>query len=66
VSRKRTFIKQKSLNSHTNFSDVAWSAVGSLMWLSVLIAWIVTFQSNRTKWGELGDDLSIMIPLGSE
>jgi presenilin enhancer 2 len=45
--------------------DVTWSAIGSILWFAVLIAWVVTFQTNRTAWGELGDDLSIIIPLGS-
>ncbi|XP_002138654.2 gamma-secretase subunit pen-2 [Drosophila pseudoobscura] len=44
---------------------VIYSAVGTLLWIVALIAWIIIFQTNRTGWGATADYMSFMIPLGS-
>lgn len=45
---------------------VIMSAIGSLTFLSALIAWMAIFTQNRAQWGELGDRLSFNIPTGSQ
>lgn len=41
------------------------SGVGAIIWLIIISAWIITFQTNRVKWGAFGDDISFIIPTGS-
>lgn len=48
------------------FTDVIYSAIGALVYIVALTTWIVIFQLNRVEWGALGDDLSFIIPLGTE
>ncbi len=43
---------------------VIMSAIGSLVFLAGLIAWISVFMVNRAEWGEFGDVLSFNIPTG--
>ena len=40
------------------------SICGTVVWIAALTAWIVTFQQNRAAWGEFGDKISFLIPLG--
>lgn len=40
------------------------SALGVLLWVTVLTTWITIFQHFRAEWGEVGDYLSFTIPLG--
>jgi len=56
---KPVFEQQKAIRSY-----VIKSMIGSAFWFVVLVAWIVIFQTQRTKWGEVGDDLSFVIPKG--
>jgi len=46
------------------FSDVIRSAIGAVLWLAVIIAWIVIFQVNRAAWGATADSMSFIIPKG--
>ncbi|KAK2175747.1 hypothetical protein NP493_711g03013 [Ridgeia piscesae] len=40
------------------------SAIGAVLWLAVIIAWIVIFQVNRAAWGATADSMSFIIPKG--
>ncbi|XP_050663964.1 gamma-secretase subunit pen-2 [Leptidea sinapis] len=53
------FDEQKDIKRY-----VMLSAGGALTWLVVLGAWTTTYQMNRVAWGELGDNLSFILPLG--
>lgn len=44
--------------------DIYMSAIGAFIWLVILIIWLSVFLTQRTKWGLLGDKLSIVIPKG--
>lgn len=48
----------------SSFSDVIFSAIGSLVWIVAIITWVITFQLNRADWGEFADSISFIIPLG--
>ncbi|KAG5674866.1 hypothetical protein PVAND_004811 [Polypedilum vanderplanki] len=45
---------------------VIMSGIGTLFWIIALTTWIIIFQTNRIAWGEFGDELSFIIPLGSK
>ena len=47
-----------------SFSDVIKSGIGFLIWFAGLTAWIIIFQKYRASWGEIGDRISFVIPLG--
>lgn len=50
---------------HQNlFLDVIRSGIGALVWMVIFISWTCVFQINRASWGELGDQLSFVIPRG--
>ncbi|XP_015432247.1 PREDICTED: gamma-secretase subunit pen-2 isoform X2 [Dufourea novaeangliae] len=34
------------------------------LWSAALLAWIITFQTQRTAWGEFADSISYIIPTG--
>ena len=40
------------------------SGIGTVIWIGGLTTWIIMYQWNRASWGELGDKLSFLIPLG--
>jgi len=40
------------------------SGIGATFWLGAFVAWTCVFQINRAAWGELGDQLSFVIPRG--
>lgn len=44
--------------------DVILSGIGALLWTAVLLAWVITFQTQRAAWGEFGDSISYLIPEG--
>nr|XP_018910164.1 PREDICTED: gamma-secretase subunit pen-2 [Bemisia tabaci] len=44
---------------------VVMSGVGVAVWTVILSVWIYTYQTNRVKWGDFGDDISFLIPTGS-
>lgn len=43
---------------------VIYSAIGATVWTAALLAWIITFQTQRAAWGEFGDAISYIIPTG--
>lgn len=43
---------------------VIYSGIGAILWTAALVAWIVTFQTQRAAWGEFGDSISYIIPVG--
>jgi presenilin enhancer 2 len=49
---------------HILLPDVIRSGVGALIWTGIFIAWTCVFQINRAAWGEVGDQLSFVIPRG--
>ncbi|XP_070497164.1 gamma-secretase subunit pen-2 [Chironomus tepperi] len=59
--KQAAFDEQKAIKKY-----VICSAIGSIAWIVALIAWVITFQTNRIEWGEFADDLSFIIPLGSK
>lgn len=70
--RKCGFLKQQSVASiyaaimflDLSFTDVIKSGIGFLIWFAGLTAWIVVYQKYRASWGEIGDRISFVIPLG--
>ena len=40
------------------------SQIGSAVWFVAIVAWIVIYQTQREGWGEIGDDLSFVVPKG--
>ncbi|EDO46097.1 predicted protein [Nematostella vectensis] len=56
---RESFPGQKSMRS-----NVIKSFIGFSIWAAGLSTWIVMYQTNRASWGELGDTLSFLIPLG--
>lgn len=56
---KEAYEEQKEIRK-----NVLRSLLGTLVWIGGLTAWIYMFQTNRASWGELGDKLSFLIPLG--
>ncbi|XP_076325705.1 presenilin enhancer, gamma-secretase subunit isoform X2 [Tachypleus tridentatus] len=57
--RRPHFEQQKEIKSY-----VIRSAVGALLWIMILVAWIVLFQLKRAEWGEFADKISFIIPTG--
>ncbi|EFN62585.1 Gamma-secretase subunit pen-2 [Camponotus floridanus] len=43
---------------------VIFSAVGATIWTAALLAWIITFQTQRAVWGDFADAISYIIPTG--
>lgn len=43
---------------------VIFSAIGATIWTAALLAWIITFQTQRATWGEFADSISYIIPTG--
>ncbi|XP_076619146.1 presenilin enhancer, gamma-secretase subunit [Colletes latitarsis] len=43
---------------------VIFSAIGAALWSAALLAWIITFQTQRAAWGEFADSISYIIPMG--
>ncbi len=57
--RKPAFAEQRALRRL-----VTLSALGFFTWTVLLIAWIVVFQTQRVKWGAVGDRMSFVWPRG--
>lgn len=53
-----------SVDKIVPFPDVIKSAIGLLVWFAGLTTWILIFQTYRASWGEIGDRISFVIPLG--
>ncbi|CAH1118655.1 unnamed protein product [Phaedon cochleariae] len=58
--RKPEYAEQKHIKKY-----VIFSAMGSAIWLVLLITWVTIFQLNRANWGETADYISFIIPLGT-
>ncbi|CAH0549576.1 unnamed protein product [Brassicogethes aeneus] len=58
--RKPEYEEQKQIKKY-----VVYSAIGAILWFTILLSWLITFQINRVTWGEFADNLSFIIPLGS-
>lgn len=56
---KDEFEEQKELRKY-----VIRSGIGTCLWTIGIVTWISIYQLNRADWGELGDKLSFLIPLG--
>lgn len=56
---KEEFEEQKELRKY-----VIRSAIGAFVWTVGVVIWISIYQLNRANWGELGDKISFLIPLG--
>jgi len=56
---RSAFPEQKDIKKYTILS-----AVGAIIWIIGILAWVVVFQTNRASWGAYGDDLSFVIPRG--
>ncbi|XP_055686727.1 gamma-secretase subunit pen-2 [Lutzomyia longipalpis] len=57
--RKPAYEEQAQIKKY-----VTYSALGSFIWLIVIILWVTTFQMHRAEWGEFADRISFIIPLG--
>jgi len=57
--RKPPFEEQIQLRKY-----VVRSSIGALVWVGICVTWTCIFQNNRSSWGELGDQLSFVIPRG--
>ncbi len=45
-------------------SDVIRSAIGTVIWIVIIVTWNITFQLLRTKMGSVGDFLLFVSPRG--
>ncbi|KAI8613431.1 gamma-secretase aspartyl protease complex, presenilin enhancer-2 subunit [Chytriomyces sp. MP71] len=59
VSRRRKAELPPSVHTY-----LFLSLGGSIFWTIVIFTWLGLYLTNRTKWGALGDRLSINLPLG--
>lgn len=57
--RKPSYNEQKQIKKY-----VLLSALGASIWIIALIIWITIYQLNRAVWGEFGEYISFIIPLG--
>lgn len=46
-------------------ADVILSGIGGVVWIAILTAWIIIFQTHRASWGETADRISFIIPTGT-
>ncbi|ORZ17677.1 hypothetical protein BCR42DRAFT_349996 [Absidia repens] len=44
---------------------VLWSLGGCIIWFLGLTIWYALFVNERSKWGALGDKITVVIPKGS-
>ncbi|XP_046452875.1 gamma-secretase subunit PEN-2-like [Daphnia pulex] len=58
------FYKPHFEEQHQIRQYVIRSGIGAFVWLVIFISWTCVFQINRASWGELGDQLSFVIPRG--
>lgn len=57
--RREEFEQQKQIRTY-----VIRSLIGSLVWFSLMITWVVVFQLKRAEWGATADYMSFIIPIG--
>ncbi|XP_014773172.1 gamma-secretase subunit PEN-2 [Octopus bimaculoides] len=57
--RRPEFEQQKQIRTY-----VTRSLIGSLIWFSIMIIWIIIFQMKRAEWGAVADYMSFIIPTG--
>uniref|UniRef100_A0A023EG38 Gamma-secretase subunit PEN-2 n=1 Tax=Aedes albopictus TaxID=7160 RepID=A0A023EG38_AEDAL len=57
--RKPAYDEQKEIRKY-----VIFSAIGSIIWFTLILTWVMTFQLKRTEWGDFADSISFIIPLG--
>ena len=43
---------------------VAWSMLGTLIWIAVIVTWVSVYQTKRASWGAFGDYISLTVPYG--
>lgn len=43
---------------------VLLSALGALVYLTAIIAWVTVYQTKRIEWGADGDRISLHVPYG--
>ncbi|XP_012280933.1 gamma-secretase subunit pen-2 [Orussus abietinus] len=43
---------------------VIFSGIGAIIWTGIFLAWVITYQTQRTNWGEFGDSISYIFPTG--
>ncbi|XP_034942113.1 gamma-secretase subunit pen-2 [Chelonus insularis] len=43
---------------------VILSSIGALLWTAGILAWVITFQTQRVAWGEYADAITYIIPEG--
>eukprot|EP00112_Aurelia_sp_Birch-Aquarium-sp1_P017669 Seg4119.2 transcript_id=Seg4119.2/GoldUCD/mRNA.D3Y31 product="Gamma-secretase subunit pen-2" protein_id=Seg4119.2/GoldUCD/D3Y31 len=56
---REEFAERKELRKY-----VIRSGIGTLVWFIAIVIWVTFYQLNRASWGELGDTISFLIPLG--
>ncbi|CAL7951813.1 presenilin enhancer, gamma-secretase subunit [Xylocopa sonorina] len=61
---KEAFIKPHYEEQKQIKRYVLFSAIGAVIWSAALLAWIITFQTQRAAWGEFADSISYIIPTG--
>lgn len=61
---REAFIKPSFTGQSKIKSYVIKSAIGFLVWCAGLTTWILIYQTYRASWGEIGDRISFVIPLG--
>ncbi|MEQ2260183.1 hypothetical protein XENORESO_007344 [Xenotaenia resolanae] len=62
---KEAFVKPPFTEQTQIKTYVKRSAMGLTFWVTVLTTWITIYQHFRAQWGEVGDNLSFTIPLGT-
>jgi len=61
---REAFLKPPFAEQRTLRNYVVASGCGAAAWLAAVVAWVWVFTTHRLAWGELGDDLSFVIPKG--
>ena len=56
---REEFELQKELRKY-----VIGSGIGTVVWTIAIATWVAMYQMNRAGWGEIGDKISFLIPLG--
>ncbi|XP_032663413.1 gamma-secretase subunit pen-2 [Odontomachus brunneus] len=56
---EQSYEEQKQIKKY-----VILSAIGAAIWAIALMAWIITFQTQRAAWGDFADAISYIIPAG--
>ncbi|XP_021951174.1 gamma-secretase subunit pen-2-like [Folsomia candida] len=57
--KRSPFPEQKEIRKYSILSGL-----GAIIWIIILGTWVIVYQTNRASWGELGDDLSFILPQG--